>query len=139
MQLGITDIQRYMDEMIVFDYLIANSDRHYNNFALLRNARTLELKMAPIYDNGNALWYDQNEEFMLQFTVNKSVTFKKSHEEQIRLATNFAWIDFDKLKSISEDFRKVFNKAKEISECRLDILCEAFSKRVKFLEDFANK
>ncbi len=41
--------------MIVLDYIIANEDRHLNNFGLLRNAETLEwYGFAPIYDSGSS-------------------------------------------------------------------------------------
>lgn len=40
-------------KMLIFDYLILNSDRHANNFAVLVNSDTFEpISMAPIYDNG---------------------------------------------------------------------------------------
>ena len=46
--------------MIVLDYVIANEDRHFNNFGVLRNAETLEwLGFAPIYDSGSSLGYDK--------------------------------------------------------------------------------
>lgn len=40
--LGILGIEDSLDRMIVLDYLIANEDRHQNNFGALRNAETLE-------------------------------------------------------------------------------------------------
>ncbi len=36
------DIVPDLDRMIVTDYIIANEDRHLNNFGLVRNARTLQ-------------------------------------------------------------------------------------------------
>lgn len=46
------DVQKQVDEMIAFDYLIGNEDRHWNNFGLLRNSETLEyVGFAPLYDN----------------------------------------------------------------------------------------
>lgn len=40
-------------QMLIFDYLTLNSDRHANNFAVLVDSNTFEpIKMAPIYDNG---------------------------------------------------------------------------------------
>ncbi|MFR1476850.1 MAG: HipA domain-containing protein, partial [Hydrogeniiclostridium mannosilyticum] len=54
--LGIKDVVPFLDRMIVLDYLIANEDRHLNNFGVLRNAETLEwLGFAPIYDSGSSL------------------------------------------------------------------------------------
>ena len=41
-KLGIPNVARALDQMLVLDYLIANEDRHFNNFGLLRNPDTLE-------------------------------------------------------------------------------------------------
>lgn len=40
--LGVEGMEHAVDQMIVLDYLIANEDRHQNNFGLLRSADTLE-------------------------------------------------------------------------------------------------
>lgn len=56
-KLGI-DVRKQVDEMIVFDYLIANEDRHWNNFGLLRKSETLEyVGFAPLYDNEYSMPY----------------------------------------------------------------------------------
>ena len=39
--LGIEDIVDKINQMIVVDFIIANEDRHLNNFGLIRNANTL--------------------------------------------------------------------------------------------------
>ena len=58
--LGIPDVVQFLDRMLVLDYIIANEDRHLNNFGAIRNAETLEwLGMAPIYDSGSSLGYDK--------------------------------------------------------------------------------
>ena len=58
--LGAPDVIPSLDRMIVLDYIIANEDRHLNNFGLLRNAETLEwLGFAPIFDSGSSLGYDK--------------------------------------------------------------------------------
>ena len=37
------------NKMLKVDYIIANEDRHYNNFGFIRNADTLEwLGLAPV-------------------------------------------------------------------------------------------
>lgn len=50
-------------EMLVFDFLIGNSDRHQNNWALLfsptenfaNNVKIFAVKRCPLYDNGSSL------------------------------------------------------------------------------------
>jgi len=80
----------FLDRMIVLDYIIANEDRHFNNFGVLRNAETLEwIGMAPIYDSGTSLGYDK---MPIQIYIGRDITckpFKKSHTEQLKLVSSF--------------------------------------------------
>ena len=99
--LGIKDAVPFLDRMIVLDYIIANEDRHLNNFGVIRNAETLEwLEFAPIYDSGSSLGYDklpmqiQNDEKMI------CRPFEKSYREQLELITDFSWIDFGRLSDV---------------------------------------
>lgn len=56
--LGISGMTGALDRMIVVDFLIANEDRHQNNFGVVRHAETLEwLGAAPICDSGSSLWF----------------------------------------------------------------------------------
>lgn len=44
-------------DMLIFDALICNTDRHFGNFGLLIDSKTNEpLKFAPIFDNGLSLF-----------------------------------------------------------------------------------
>ena len=99
--LGIKDAVPFLDRMIVLDYIIANEDRHLNNFGVIRNAETLEwLEFAPIYDSGSSLGYDklpmqiQNDEKMI------CRPFEKSYRKQLELITDFSWIDFGCLSDV---------------------------------------
>lgn len=48
---------RALNEMIVFDALISNTDRHYGNFGLLIDSHTNRpIGPAPLFDHGNALY-----------------------------------------------------------------------------------
>lgn len=42
-------------KMLLFDFLIGNSDRHHNNYAFIRNDISGEYKFCPLYDNGSSL------------------------------------------------------------------------------------
>ena len=54
---GIEDAEYTLSRMFGLDYVLANYDRHYNNFGVIRDAETLEFKrLAPIYDSGSSLW-----------------------------------------------------------------------------------
>ena len=52
-------VRHFLDYMLMTDFIITNSDRHWYNFGILRDTETLRfVSMAPIYDNGNSMFYN---------------------------------------------------------------------------------
>ena len=46
-------------KMFAGDFVLANRDRHYRNFGVIRNVETLEVTgIAPVFDSGSCLWSD---------------------------------------------------------------------------------
>ena len=138
---GVTDIEQSLDKMLVLDFIIANEDRHLNNFGLVRNAETLEwIGFAPIYDSGSSLGYDK---LPSQIRTQSEITckpFKKKHLDQLRLVTDFSWINFDALKDIEEMIRDVMSveEASElIDERRIVAITDAVRSRVEILQGMA--
>ncbi len=139
-KLGIKDITSAIDKMIVLDYIIANEDRHLNNFGVIRNAHTLEwIGFAPIFDSGSSLGYDKSE---TQIKTEKDIEckpFKKTHKEQLKLVKDFSRIDFAKLESVGDIILNTFAEDKNsvwISKERAEIIKNAVDKRIKGLQDF---
>jgi len=141
--LGIPGAQSSLDKMLAVDYLIANSDRHLNNFGGVRDARTLEwIGPAPLFDNGSSFWYNQDAANVVS-TVSKmgdtkSQPFFDTHEKQIRLVKDFSWLDFAFLSGIDEEFGELLEKSPRIDAARRDALCFALRTRVKMLKKFIN-
>ncbi len=53
-----SEYQEALSDMLAFDALICNTDRHLNNFGFLADNETNELAMpAPLFDHGNSLFY----------------------------------------------------------------------------------
>ena len=137
-ELGLPNVSRSLDQMIVLDYLIANEDRHFNNFGLLRNPDTLEwLGPAPIYDSGSSLGYDM---LTPQIRSGRNVTckpFKRTHQDQLRLVTSFDWLDLSKLDDVDQDIREVFTGAEEfIDKERVEAIVASVNQRVQLLATF---
>lgn len=136
--LGVHNVAHALDQMIVLDYLIANEDRHLNNFGLLRNPDTLEwLGPAPIYDSGSSLGYDK---VTAQIRSGRNITckpFKRSHQDQLRLVTSFDWLDLSKLQGIDRDIREVFTGAEEyVDRERVKAIAASVDQRAQMLATF---
>ncbi len=136
---GINNIVHAIDQMIVVDYIIANEDRHQNNFGLVRDANTLDwLYPAPIYDSGSSLGYDKLINQILSGKTIECKPFKKTHEEQLNLVTSFDWINFDALKGLDKDIKKVFKNASEyIDENRINAIISSVESRIEYLQGIA--
>lgn len=139
--LGIKGAVPFLDRMIVLDYIIANEDRHFNNFGVIRNAETLEwLGFAPIYDSGSSLGYDK---MPAQMRSEKEVVckpFKNHHAEQLKLVSDFSWIDFNNLSDIGELITNVLSAdgAKDyMDENRIRAIIGATQRRIEQLAQLA--
>lgn len=53
---GIENVKDKVNKMLLLDVIIANCDRHLNNYGIIRDINTLKwLDVAPIYDTGRSL------------------------------------------------------------------------------------
>ncbi|MBC8079713.1 MAG: HipA domain-containing protein [Gorillibacterium sp.] len=134
--LGISGMKDFLDRMIVVDYIIANEDRHQNNFGVIRNAETLEwIGAAPIYDSGSSLWFSKPQSLISSTAKLTCKPFKMDHSEQIKLVTSFDWLDLSALQGIEEEIRELFRGSLFIDEARCDALCFALQKRIAMLSE----
>lgn len=68
------ELSNELADMLVFDALICNEDRHFGNFGLLQsNEDGSIIGSAPIFDNGNAIFY-----FAFSDNYNDLIRFAKS-------------------------------------------------------------
>lgn len=133
---GIEGLQEFLDYLLATDFLIANVDRHLNNFGFIRNVDTLKWSgIAPVFDSGNSLYFDKSEGRMDNGTLDvPSMPFKKWHSEQIKLIHSFEHIDIEKLKGLDEEFREIIRPSIDMPESRKDSLCKCLKNRIQMLE-----
>jgi hypothetical protein len=137
--LGIPNMRKYIDEIIVVDFLIANTDRHFGNFGAVRNACTLEwLGASPVFDCGTSMWHNEfthNIHYELDI---KCKPFKAYFSEQIKLVNSFDWVNFDNLKGIDEEFKEIYKPSKYMDKARIDKLLFSLKKRIEMLKRIHN-
>ena len=63
-----------ISDILLLDYITMNEDRHDHNIAFLVDSRTKEIELAPIYDNGFSLLYDDS---------NRIDKFKECHRNAV--------------------------------------------------------
>lgn len=139
--LGIQDATSFLDHMIVLDYIIANEDRHFNNFGVLREAETLQwIGFAPIYDSGSSLGYDKTP---MQIRSEKDIVckpFKNHYAEQLKLVTDFSWINFERLVDVDRLIESVLTEEGTedyMDETRIRAITESVRRRIEKLFQLA--
>ncbi|AYZ73656.1 hypothetical protein EGX98_06260 [Fusobacterium necrophorum] len=80
------------EDMMLFDAIIGNTDRHLGNFGMLKNNNTGEiLKPFPLFDNGLSMLNDMtkdeimDKEYINHYNKDKTNAFNQSFDEAIKL------------------------------------------------------
>ena len=58
---GLQGVGTWLTMLMELDAFFLNEDRHTNNLAVLRNEKTLQFRLCPVFDNGLALLSDNND------------------------------------------------------------------------------
>lgn len=129
-----------INKMLAVDYLIANDDRHLNNFGAVRNAETLEwLGLAPVFDCGSSMWCSQPiSRINTENADTPSKPFRKTHAEQIKLVTSFDWLSPECLTGIDGLCDEVFRQNPYMDDHRREKLCRAIMLRAELLLEIAH-
>lgn len=132
--LGIKDAETLTDKMIVCDYIIANKDRHFNNFGVIRDVNTLKfIDVAPIFDNGCSLWYDENDMYVGEFFLTKP--FEEYEKTQLSLVKKLEWLDISKLEDFPNEVKTILSMDKLLSKERINKIVDQIKLRIEFVKE----
>ena len=131
--LGVEDIETALGKMILCDDIMANTDRHWRNFGLIRDVETLEYRAAPLFDTGSSLWcrVPTRELAYTPFVVNMR-PFYEDADRQLRLIGDTSWLDLDKLAGFPEWASDFLDENPSMYD-RTDFIYEGLQKRIDFL------
>lgn len=128
----IPHVQPFIDQLICLDYLIMNEDRHWSNFGFIRNVDTLRFEgPAPIFDNGNSLWYKIPNHIPEHY--DHSLLFRRKHEKELRLLQTVPPIDFTALQSIPQKAEALLLTAPYITPKRAHMIASHLEDRLQLL------
>ena len=132
--LGIKDAETLTDKMIVCDYIIANKDRHFNNFGVIRDVNTLKfIGVAPIFDNGCSLWYDENDMYVGEFFLTKP--FEEYEKTQLSLVKKMEWLNISKLEDFPNEVKNILSMDKLLSKERINKIVGQIKLRIEFVKE----
>lgn len=121
-----------IDYIIMTDYIMSQTDRHFNNIGFLRNPDTLQYYgLAPIYDSGNSMYFDSispKNEHDLEYLGTKG--FSGNLEHSLRYVTDFSAVDLSKLPSVLDLYDLYSKDGKEDKE-HIKGVCYAYERRIE--------
>ena len=132
------DVRSFLEYQILTDFVLTNTDRHLNNFGVLRDSRTLKfIRMAPIFDSGNSMFWDSprlpERSNCTEITVN---SFRKTETELLKLVTDHSCVRMDLL-PCRDEIAELY--AKDDSIAFVDSILTGYKKKKALLERFMEK
>ena len=129
------EVRGFLEYQILTDFVLTNTDRHLNNFGVLRDSRTLRfVQMAPIFDSGNSMFWDTprlpERSNCTEITVN---SFRKTETELLKLVTDRSRVHMDLLPCRNE-IAELY--AKDDSIAFVDSILTGYEKKKVLLEHF---
>ena len=133
-----TEVRQHLEYTILTDFLLTNTDRHFNNFGFLYDPAAHKLSsMAPIFDTGNALFY--NEEIIP--TKNnlldiKVTSFSNKEVNMFRYITEKNLIDLKKLDGFAIEAEELLKRYTKMPPKRACDITQSIQQKIEFLNLF---
>lgn len=136
------EVELKLDRMLACDFVLGNFDRHYNNFGLVRDARTLEFRgFAPIFDSGNSLWCDRAYledpvEFAyeaLPFAYRGDVTRVPDPKRQLHMLGDWRWYEEGMFDDAPEVVFETLSMDENLPPARIDRVVAQVRRNVETL------
>lgn len=130
---GIT--RPFLEYQIMTDFILTNTDRHLNNFGVLRDTKTLEfIGMAPIFDSGNSMFWQNTRlpetDDLVEISVN---SFLKDEFRLLGYVKNSLQVDIEKLPH-SDELYEVYEQDPLIPF--LDSIIMGYRRKIDLLNHF---
>ena len=136
-ELGITDMEHSLWKTIVCDDILANPDRHWRNFGIVRNVNTLQCRPAPLFDSGEGLWCHSSLADLRRGEHSfESKQFHPNPARQLLLVDTLRWLDTDALDGFVDEAMGILAR-NDLLEERLDYVRRALEWRIFRIRDIA--
>ena len=128
-------VRSFLEYQILTDYVLTNTDRHLNNFGVLRNTKTLEfVGMAPIFDSGNSMfWQNPRMPECDDLTKIQVNSFRNTEAHLLEYVRDSGQLDLDKLPT--EDELRGIYAMDSLIPC-VDSILLGYRKKMELLRKF---
>lgn len=139
--LDINEINRYLDILLIVDFIIMNEDRHVNNIFFTRKQEDLTtLKLSKVLDNGSSMLYKLdkiNEEILSNHKFEIS-NFRgcSTFEDYLKYVKDFNHFDLNLLNDIDKIAYEIYTNA-GLPNDRVSILCDLVKNRLEIVKEYS--
>lgn len=132
------EVRTQLEYTIMTDFILSNTDRHYNNFGFLYSSRGHRLmKMAPIYDTGNCLFYGEDSVPVKYGLLSIKVSsFCKKEANMLSYIKNKELINIQKLQGFPKEAEELLTEYTKVPKPRVEKIAETIEKKIEYLRLF---
>ena len=134
--LHIPDAKTDILKIMLLDFIIANEDRHANNFGFLRETETLRwIGVAPVYDSGKSMFLNKLDFEMdaLPSAVLGAKPFEETQSAQfaaLPLENLYKLIDFSALDGLQDWYKDFLSPLRRLSADKKTALVRKLGERI---------
>lgn len=131
-------VRRQLEYTIMTDFIITNTDRHFNNFGFLYDPVRHEIVgMAPIFDTGNALFYDKevipDKSNLLDIAVR---SFSRKEVRMLRYVRQRDMVDLERLSDFPLEVEEMLVSYTEMPQSRAKSIARTVEQKIEYLALF---
>lgn len=131
-------MQDFMDYQTISDFVLSNTDRHLNNFGVLRDTDSMQfIAPAPIFDTGNSMFYNISSlspMSRLRLIEQPIVSFHKTQDKMLSHVKNKS-IFHTELLPAADILKETYCKC-GIPEDRAEMIAKNYQTKIEMLKDF---
>ena len=132
------EVREQLEYTILTDFILSNTDRHFNNFGFLYDAIAEKfVSMAPIFDTGNALFY--NKEIVpsgINLLDVKVTSFREKEVDLLQYITNKNLVNINALCDFDLLVEQLLNEHTDMPIDRAKKIANTVKQKIEYIELF---
>lgn len=136
---GYQEIYTFFTKLLCLKTLCFVSDLHFGNISVIKNTKTGEYKMAPIYDLGGSFGSGATAKKQLQNRDKSTLLLIFFLYGNLDPDWDYSWYDKDSLIGFEDEIREILSKSEFYTPDIIDFIIEIFKRQKSSLDEMAIK